>query len=44
MICWIGPPDERAMFEDWDLAGLAEAFLQRFGLHLDLEGGSTGKI
>ena len=38
MICWIGPTDERAMPEDWDLAGLGEAFLQRFGLILDLEG------
>ena len=30
--------DERTMPEDWDLNGLAEAFLQRFGLILDLEG------
>ncbi len=30
--------DERTMSEDWDLKGLAEAFLQRFGLHLDLQG------
>ncbi len=30
--------DERTMPEDWDLKGLTEAFLQRFGLHLDLKG------
>ena len=30
--------DERTMSEDWDLKGLTEAFLQRFGLHLDLQG------
>ena len=29
--------DERTMSEDWDLQGLSEAFLQRFGLHLDLQ-------
>ena len=29
--------DERTMSEDWDLAGLAEAFLQHFGVHLDLQ-------
>ncbi len=29
--------DERTMSEDWDLKGLSEAFLQRFGLHLDLQ-------
>jgi preprotein translocase subunit SecA len=29
--------DERTMPEDWDLNGLAEAFLQRFGLRLDLK-------
>ncbi len=28
--------DDRVMPEDWDLAGMAEAFRQRLGLHLDL--------
>ena len=30
--------DERTMPEDWDLAGLEEAFRQRFGLRLELNG------
>jgi preprotein translocase subunit SecA len=29
--------DERTLPEDWDLAGLEEAFRQRFGLRLELE-------
>ena len=29
--------DERTMPEDWDLKGLVEAFIQRFGLQLDLQ-------
>ena len=29
--------DERTMPEDWNLKGLVEAFIQRFGLQLDLQ-------
>ncbi len=30
--------DDKVLPEDWDLAGMAEAFRQRLGLHLDLSG------